>query len=255
MFGLYKPPGATPLEALKEFKTDNPEHRNKKLGYAGRLDPLAEGVLLVLEDNELKNQWEYMNMDKEYVAEILFGFQTDSYDLLGVPTNRKLQITNDKFEIKKLEDTLKGFEGEFEYYPPPYSAVRVQGKPLFWWAKNNKLDEINIPRREGYIYKLEYLGAREIKTDKLLESIEKKVDSVQGDFRQPEIKKEWKSILEKENEEIFPLIKVRVETSRGVYIRSLAREIGKKLRVDSVLFDLKRTRVGGFTAEDSYVLQ
>ena len=74
----------TPLEAIEKFKLKNPVYGGKRMGYAGRLDPMAEGVLLVLVGDENKKIGQYMGFDKEYVAEILLGFSSDSNDVLGV---------------------------------------------------------------------------------------------------------------------------------------------------------------------------
>ncbi len=82
---IYKPVGLTPLQAIQKFKEKHPEYKKAKIGYAGRLDPLAEGVLLVLVGEENKKIREYLKFDKEYKAEILFGISSDSHDVLGMP--------------------------------------------------------------------------------------------------------------------------------------------------------------------------
>ncbi|MFA6227119.1 MAG: hypothetical protein WC631_01385 [Candidatus Paceibacterota bacterium] len=81
---LYKKRGETPLECLNRFKLANPEYKDDKMTYAGRLDPLAEGILLVLVGEECKNKDKYLGLDKEYEVTVLFGFATDSFDVLGL---------------------------------------------------------------------------------------------------------------------------------------------------------------------------
>ena len=83
VLNLYKKIGETPLERIKRFKADNPEYAMLKMSYAGRLDPMAEGVLLVLVDGENKNREKYLNFSKEYEADIIFGIGTDTHDVLG----------------------------------------------------------------------------------------------------------------------------------------------------------------------------
>src|ERR1035437_1661782 len=83
---LYKNKGETPLECLERFKKDNPEYEKERMTYAGRLDPLAEGLLIVLYGDEIKNKEKYLGLDKEYEVDILFGFATDTYDVLGKVT-------------------------------------------------------------------------------------------------------------------------------------------------------------------------
>ncbi|MDX1535908.1 MAG: hypothetical protein R3346_04075, partial [Candidatus Spechtbacterales bacterium] len=78
VLNIYKPLGFTPLQAIEQYREINPEYSNVKMGYAGRLDPLAEGVLIVPTGETLKKQKEYMDLDKKYTAKILFGFSTDT---------------------------------------------------------------------------------------------------------------------------------------------------------------------------------
>ncbi|MBU4536810.1 hypothetical protein KJ603_02105, partial [Patescibacteria group bacterium] len=81
---LYKRISETPLESIQQWKKENPEYIDEKMTYAGRLDPMAEGELLVLVGEECKKKEEYLRLDKEYEVDILFGFETDSYDILGI---------------------------------------------------------------------------------------------------------------------------------------------------------------------------
>jgi tRNA U55 pseudouridine synthase TruB len=81
---LWKEIGETPLEVLENFKEENPKYKNEKFAYAGRLDPMAEGKLLVLVGDTCKEREKYLNLDKEYEFEILLGFKSDTKDLLGM---------------------------------------------------------------------------------------------------------------------------------------------------------------------------
>ena len=83
ILNIYKPVGISPLDAIKTLKEKYPELKDEKMTYAGRLDPLAEGVLLILAGNAVYEKEKYLKLDKEYEAEILFGFNTDTYDIFG----------------------------------------------------------------------------------------------------------------------------------------------------------------------------
>ena len=85
IFNVFKPIGISPLGAIKALKEKYPELKNEKMTYAGRLDPLAEGALLILAGNAVHEKEKYLKLDKEYEGEILFGFTTDTYDILGLP--------------------------------------------------------------------------------------------------------------------------------------------------------------------------
>ncbi len=89
VFYIHKRKGISPLDAVLEFKKRKPEYEEVKMAYAGRLDPMAEGVLLMIAGNELKNFDDYLKLNKKYEATLLFGFHTDTYDILGIPKRGK----------------------------------------------------------------------------------------------------------------------------------------------------------------------
>jgi tRNA U55 pseudouridine synthase TruB len=98
---LHKEIGETPLQVLDNFKKDNKNYSDIKMAYAGRLDPLASGKLLVLVGNECKKRDKYLSLDKEYIFEILLDFKSDSQDVLGIP------IFSDKSHQKTTENIIK----------------------------------------------------------------------------------------------------------------------------------------------------
>ncbi|MSU45079.1 MAG: hypothetical protein EXS47_00380 [Candidatus Zambryskibacteria bacterium] len=81
---LYKNLGETPNERILRFKKDNPEYAEVSMTYAGRLDPMAEGLLLVVSGDEIKEKQKYQNLNKAYEVQVLWGFETDTLDVLGV---------------------------------------------------------------------------------------------------------------------------------------------------------------------------
>jgi len=135
VINLYKPVSLTPLQALELFKKQASEYKKQKISYAGRLDPMAEGVLLLLVGEENKKMTQYMKLDKEYRAQILLGFSTDSYDILGLAEQAK----QEKINLKQLKKTIKSFKGTYKQTLPAYSSHRIKGKSLFNLARNNKL--------------------------------------------------------------------------------------------------------------------
>ena len=84
ILNLYKERGETPLECIERFRRANPEYKNVPMSYAGRLDPMAEGVLIILAGEANKKKSDFLSLDKEYTFDVLFGFSTDTYDVLGV---------------------------------------------------------------------------------------------------------------------------------------------------------------------------
>ena len=115
----------------------------KKVGHSGTLDPLATGVLVVAVGKATKLINYLENQDKTYVAEALFGIQTDSYDILGNVLNKDDLSNPSESEIDKQLEILKGSESQI---PPIYSAIKVNGKKLYDYAKNGEMVEI-LPRK------------------------------------------------------------------------------------------------------------
>src|SRR3982750_279229 len=82
---LYKRLGETPLECIERFRLEKPEYATTNMTYLGRLDPMAEGLLLVLAGNT-RDKKKYLEWDKTYEFEVLWGFASDTYDILGLVT-------------------------------------------------------------------------------------------------------------------------------------------------------------------------
>ena len=224
---LYKNLGETPLECIESFKSDNPEYKDLPMTYAGRLDPMAEGLLIVLVGEERKKKDEYLGLSKEYVFEVLFGFMTDTYDLLGLPKASETKDANfDKFLGKRIQ----------KY--PPFSSKTIDGVPLF--EKTRSGEEFDLPEKEVEVFEIKVQEERTISKKDLLEEILRKIDLVKGDFRQEEIIKAWKDILGKDKREEFKIVKVKTSCSSGTYVRSICNEVG------ACAFSIKREKVGQF---------
>lgn len=151
MFGvlnIYKPCGITSHDVVGIIRKIL---KIKQVGHTGTLDPFAQGVLPVCVGKATR-LIEYFDDEKEYVATVQFGASTTTYDIEG-EINRKSDL-----KISK-EDVLKGlevFRGEIEQNPPIFSAIKVNGKKLYEYARNN--EEVIIPPRKVVISKLELLS-------------------------------------------------------------------------------------------------
>lgn len=261
VININKPLGVTPLHLVKEFQSKNPKLKNKKIAYAGRLDPMAEGVMLLLIKPETRNREKYQRLDKTYEFEILFGVSTDTYDILGIVGNNYIKRTKTVFEHTlqgqsfkdQLEKELAKLIGKHEQPYPPYSSARVDGKPLFWWARNGKLNEIKVPNKLIEIYDTKLLGLRLINSKQAKTEILDRIKLVKGDFRQMRIIESWKKFFAicKNN---FLIAKVRIDCSSGTYVRSISREIGKKLGTGAIAYSIRRTKVGKFSIGNSLKL-
>ncbi len=237
---LYKLLGETPLECINRFRIDNPEYNDANMTYLGRLDPMAEGLLLVLA-GDTKDKEKYLNLDKTYEFEVLWGFETDTYDILGLITNTG-QIPN-KIDFK-MDGLLKFIKEKKTQAYPPYSSKTVLGKQLHSWAREGRINEIDIPERQIKLFDIEHLHTKLISQAEVLEEILKRIDLVKGDFRQAQIKKTWEKNINLK--EMCLVSKFKADVSSGTYIRSLAHEMGKKLDTCAISYSIKRTRVGEY---------
>lgn len=218
ILNVYKEKGWTSFDVVAKVRSML--GRKRKVGHTGTLDPLAEGVLIVLTDEDTKRQDEFMTMEKEYVAKIAFGITTPTYDLEVLPNVSEMQISLK--EVKEiLEKILPKYIGEITQKVPAYSAVKVKGKTLYKEARKGKLGDIKLPVKRITIHEVEVLG-----------SGEEEIETVGGKRK-------------------FPVIKMKVRCSSGSYIRSLAHDLGEELGCGAVLVSLLRTRVGDFVVGKS----
>ena len=247
ILNIYKPQGMTPLQALDMIRASEPAYQNEKMTYAGRLDPMAEGVLLVLVGDAVHKKDTYNGLDKTYEADVLFGVGTDTHDLLGMPMIVATEDMSDA-RFKKEADSLLGMH---EYALPIYSSKPVQGKPLFQWARENRVHEITVPKRTMHVYEIDMLDRKKITAGALRKEVAQRIERVTGDFRQEAVKDAWSALLEADANASFHVAHIRVRCASGTYIRTLAHEWGKRLGTDAVLSRLVRTRVGGYAIGES----
>ncbi|MCI6764247.1 tRNA pseudouridine(55) synthase TruB [bacterium] len=130
----------------------NKKFNTKSIGHIGTLDPIAEGVLVCLIGKYTKLTDILINHDKEYIASFKLGILTDTLDITGkILKEEKVNLT--KEEIQK---TILSFKGTYNQEVPIYSAVKINGKKLYEYARNN--EEITLPKREVNIYDIELLN-------------------------------------------------------------------------------------------------
>lgn len=155
MFGflnVFKPPGMTSHDVVALLRRIT---KIKQIGHAGTLDPFAQGVLPVC-IGKATRLIEYLNDDKVYVAEVQFGKNTDTYDLEGEIT----QEFDKKVTYDEVLDALKNFEGDILQFPPLYSAIKVNGKKLYEYARAGK--NVEITPRKVQISKIDLLEFDEV---------------------------------------------------------------------------------------------
>ena len=248
VLNLYKQLVETPRERLERLRVQRPHYEHEVLSYAGRLDPMAEGVLLCLVGSANKRREAYLELSKEYVLDVLFGFSTDTYDVLGRVTD-----TGDPATITRalVQKGLNEFRGHIEQEYPPYSSKTVEGKSLFEWARNNTLGALVMPSRTVTIHHIDIEGMYKVPEAALLQYIEDGVTRVNGDFRQEETMRLWKRHLKADGTREFPAATVRIECTSGTYARSVAHGLGVELGVPALALHILRTKVGDYSSDKS----
>ena len=144
-----KPKGYTSRDIVniltKKFNT-------RKVGHTGTLDPLATGVLVICLGKALKVCELITDYKKEYIADVIIGYETDMLDITGIKTKEKpIDITK-----QQVEEALKSFLGESKQEVPIYSAIKVKGKKLYEYARNG--EKVELPVKDINVYELELLS-------------------------------------------------------------------------------------------------
>lgn len=183
----------------------------KKIGHTGTLDPMATGVLVLCIGNATKMVEILTSTGKEYEAEMILGIKTDTYDITGNVLEENLVIKTEE----EITAALSSMQGTYEQEVPIYSAVKIDGKKLYEYARENK--EVELPKRMVNIYTTELIS------------------------------------MEEENGNTKFSFKCKV--SKGTYIRSLICDIASKLDTVGCMTKLKRIKQGDFSLEQCYTLE
>jgi tRNA pseudouridine(55) synthase len=244
MILLYKKPGFTPLQAIEEYKQTHPEYQSTTLSYAGRLDPMAEGLLLILEGEENKQRHDYEKLSKIYEFEMLVGYSTDSYDVMGLITRKDIQPIN----LSELDTILQHFHGKQTLPLPAYSSKPVNSKPLYWYAKRNLMHTITVPTQDITIHSLSRISTNVLSSQQIIKSITNRLTIVRGDFRQQEIHTQWQQELN-DNPTNFTVIKCTLEATHGTYVRGIVHSISMKTDVPMLTYSLKRLKIGEYNID------
>lgn len=301
---LDKAVGETPLSCAEAWRNEAGVAASVPLAYAGRLDPMASGKLLVLIGDECKNQINYHGLDKAYDFSVLIGIGSDTHDVLGRlkadydrlaepssncglrpaigvmqfddapsdslvtkgPAQIKMHSPNPRakrafLSAPALEEHLRkiavDLKGDIELPYPHFSAKTVQGKPLHMWTLEDRLDEIEIPRKESTIYSLELIKLETKTRQQVCTEARAKIDTIPpvtdeckalgNDFRRAEVRADWERIKQDTSlPEEYTIAHFYCIASSGTYMRTLAHLIGQKLDTAALAWHIHRTDIGTY---------
>jgi tRNA pseudouridine(55) synthase len=252
---LDKEVGQTPLACAELWRADKPELVGIPLAYAGRLDPMASGKLLVLIGDECKVQEKYHGLDKQYEFSVLFGVSSDTADVLG-----RLQFadTIPAPTLAQLQTICKNLEGEVELPYPHFSSKTIQGKPLHVWTLEGRLNEITIPTKRSTIYNIKPTKHETKTRAEIYREASAKIETIPpvteesktlgADFRRVDVRADWKRFSEVGNQEdIFTITTFTCISSSGTYMRTLAEIIAKQAgNTTGLAYHIHRTNIGHY---------
>lgn len=251
-FTTEKKVGETPLHALEQLRGEQKLPTTIPLAYAGRLDPMASGKLLILVGDECKVQEQYHSLDKEYVFEVLLGVSSDTHDVLGITSGQKTTHQDPQQILKVLNNLV----GTITLPYPHFSSKTVKGKPLHTWALEGKLDTIEIPTKTSRIYTLTLDGVRTIDSKTLARQVKEKINSVETvtdvrkelgrDFRRTDVHASWDTVFTVYPDETYTILTIRCVASSGTYMRTLANIIGERLGTRGLAYSIHRTKIGRY---------
>ncbi len=204
---LNKPKGFTSHDCVSKMRGIL---KTKKIGHTGTLDPNVTGVLPICVGKATKLSQFMIEKDKEYICEIVLGYDTDTEDMEG---NILGEETITQFNTKLIDESLNSFLGESDQMVPMYSSVKINGKKLYSYAREGNYIE-NRPVRKIFTKEIERLSEPKIENGKCY-------------------------------------FEFRALVSKGTYIRTLCKDIGKKLGVLASMNRLTRTLSGNFTINDA----
>ncbi len=248
---IEKEIGETPLVTLERFRFKLGISPDVPLAYAGRLDPMASGKLLILIGEECKVQEKYHAFDKEYVVEVLLGIGSDTGDVLGLLT----EGTNVSVTEEEVRHTLSKLVGTISLPYPTFSSKTVKGKPLHTWTLEGRLDEIEIPVQKSRIYRLTYNSLRTISKQEVLKTVRAKIETIPpvtdpkkalgADFRRTEVRTAWGAIEQNDQTE-YQILSFTCIASSGTYMRSLSEVIARTLGTSGLAYSIHRTKIGTY---------
>ena len=179
----------------------------RKIGHAGTLDPEVTGVLPIAIGQATKLIEMMHTRPKEYIGTGLFGYSTDSYDATGTEKKKKKLIQ--PFSGAEIQENMNKFVGEIVQVPPIYSAVKVNGKHLYEYAREG----IEVERPQRRVEVKQYDLTKEPVFD---------INTGQESFD------------------------FKIKCSKGTYVRSLVNDLGEKLDCPATMTYLRRTASSGF---------
>jgi len=221
---IDKPQGITSFDVIRRLRRNYSQSHDgekaPKMGHAGTLDPLATGLMIIGVGPRTKRLTDLTKLNKEYLAEIRIGEQRSTGDMEGEIVEEKEVIDTLATLLSNVSSALIEMIGELELPVSAYSAIKVDGVPMYKRARKAEKDGsvvAQVPMRTMKLFEAELFTIK--KTDEK------------------------------------PYATVRFFVGSGTYIRSLAEELGRRIGYPATLQNLRRTKVGQFEIDTAQQIE
>lgn len=245
---VNKPVGVTNGQAIELLRKKVPELNKRSLSYAGRLDPMASGVLPIVDGKETVVREQVLGLNKTYLVEFLLGIGSDSGDALGMA-----QLADRAKDGTKIEAVVQKVKEVSSLPAPLYSSIPYQGKPLWWWAKNRQLPDV-LPQTKCSVRRIDVEDQGQVRLNQIVDLVVPQLKTLKGDFRQHEIITQWQELSLSHHNLNLEKFSLTIECGSGTYIRAVVPWIGEQLRTRAMVVSLVRTRVGEVSLKECLAL-
>ncbi len=246
----------------------------EKTTHTGTLDPMAEGVIVILSGADRYAKGSFQNWQKTYQFSVLWGVETDSGDQLGKITKLENDVSEEVLTqlnqlTQKIEVVIAAFPSKYQQVIPDFSARRLQGKSSFDLAR----EQATIPEKKRLVVleNFQVLETRKIFADEVLSQQQENIAKLAGDFRQAAVLQSWSesfatlsgtsksepaasfathSETDTTQQAEFFITEFQVTTSPGTYIRQLVQDVARQVEIPATTWSIIRTQNGPFAKED-----
>jgi tRNA U55 pseudouridine synthase TruB len=242
---LWKDYGITSNEFARRYKLNN---NLDSVCYAGRLDPMACGKMIILTNGDTKNVNTYLDHDKLYNFDLIIGIDTKSHDCLS-EINKITEISLKKENlISKLSTFIKSYT--VQKYPIVSNyTIKHNGikKPLWWFYTNGYLD-VELPSKNVIIFDSKINNIQNVLLNTLINKFIDRIKLIDNEKTIVELKtsaiiKQWKNIANEDVDRRQIVVNIELKVSSGFYIRQFCNDFGKYIGGGAIAFDITRLKI------------
>jgi tRNA pseudouridine(55) synthase len=251
ILNLWKPYGISSSQFVLDIKKIGDY---KSICFTGRLDPLAQGVMILLTDDDVKSVSNYLSSDKVYSFKLILGISTISHD----PMSEIKDIKDMSYFLSLYKVDIEKYLVEFKknYLKQEFPLVSSKTvfhngirKPLWWFYKNGvKREEIVLPIKDIKIYDYEIKGINYINSVDMFNSFIERIELIKDEkIKSDLITEKWiemyNDMIIKYPDNKFIQIDLKMKVSSGFYIRKFCEDFGEYIGVPALAFDITRDKV------------